>query len=117
MKVGISISIDVTKIEKARLYEGKKGTYLDLITFVELDEKDQYDQNGFISQAVTKDERDAGVKGPILGNCKVFWKGESSQQRQQGYSQGIAAAQGTINAGQVAVGASTDIVEDDIPFN
>lgn len=73
MKVGLTISIDVTKIEKERLYKGAKGTYLNLTTFVDLVEKDRYDNNGFISQTVTKEERDAKVKTPILGNVKVIY--------------------------------------------
>ena len=76
-KVGISLKIDVTKIEKERLYEGKKGKYLDATTFVDLDELDQYDNSGMITQDVSKEDKDAGVKGPILGNCKVFWKSDA----------------------------------------
>jgi len=49
-RVGLSVRVDVTKIDKERLYKGKKGTYLDLVTFVDLDNRDQYDNNGFISQ-------------------------------------------------------------------
>ncbi len=79
MKIGLSVRIDVTKIEKERLYKGSKGTYLDLTTFVDTDEVDQYDNNGFISQSVDKEEREQGVKTPILGNVKVFYTdGESA---------------------------------------
>jgi len=79
-KVGISISIDVTKIDKSRLFTGKKGVYMDLTTFIDLDEKDQYDNNGFISQSQTKEERDAGAdRTPILGNCKVFFNDGATQ--------------------------------------
>ena len=42
MKLGISISIDVTKIEKARLIKGAKGTYLDLKTFIDTEKTSQY---------------------------------------------------------------------------
>ena len=38
MKIGLSVRIDVTKIDKARLYAGAKGTYLDLTTFVDTDQ-------------------------------------------------------------------------------
>ena len=79
MKVGLSVRIDVTKIEKKRLYKGSKGTYLDLTTFVDTDEVDQYDNNGFISQSVDKEEREQGVKTPILGNVKVFYTDGSDQ--------------------------------------
>lgn len=79
MKVGLSVRIDVTKIEKERLYKGSKGTYLDLTTFVDTDQVDQYDNNGFISQSVDKEEREQGVKTPILGNVKVFYTDGSDQ--------------------------------------
>lgn len=89
MKVGIELQIDVTKIDKARLFQGKKGNYLTLTTFVDLDEKDQYDNNGFITQKKNKDEQG---QLPILGNTKVFWSDQqidpstvqqAPQQKQQ----------------------------------
>tara|TARA_R100000935_G_C2734520_1_gene123355 strand:+ start:331 stop:633 length:303 start_codon:yes stop_codon:yes gene_type:complete len=76
--VGISASIDVSKIDKAKLIKGEKGNYLNITAFVNLDEKDQYDNNGMITQSVTKEERDNGTRGVILGNTRVFYTGESS---------------------------------------
>jgi hypothetical protein len=73
-KVGIRLKIDVTKIEKARLFKGQKGTYLDATCFIDINEEDQYGNHGFIAQDVTKEEREAGTKGPILGNVKVFYR-------------------------------------------
>ena len=84
-KIGVSFKIDVTKIDKYRLYKGSKGTYLDCTAFINIDEKDQYENNGFISQDVSKEEKDNGVKGKILGNVRVFWNNEQSQQ--QNYQQ------------------------------
>jgi hypothetical protein len=78
-KIGINISIDVSKIDKSRLFKGKKGVYMDVTTFIDTDNPDQYDQHGFISQSTNKEERDAGVKTPILGNCKVFFNSGSAQ--------------------------------------
>jgi len=77
-KIGINISIDVSKIDKSRLFKGKKGVYMDVTTFIDTDNPDQYDQHGFISQSTSKEEREAGVKTPILGNCKVFFNSASS---------------------------------------
>ena len=57
-KVGIELNIDVTKIDKAKLYQGQKGTYLTMTAFVDLDNKDQYDNNGMIVQKVTKEENE-----------------------------------------------------------
>jgi hypothetical protein len=66
----IQIKIDVTKIDKSKLYKGQKGTYLDAVILVR-EETDQYGNNGMIIQSVSKEEREAGVRGAILGNCKV----------------------------------------------
>jgi hypothetical protein len=89
MKLGISIKINVSDIEKSRLFKGEKGVYLDLTTFIDLDNQDQYGNNGFISQSVTKEERDNKVQTTILGNCKVFYKKDEQQpaQQQQQYQQ------------------------------
>ena len=81
MKIGIEIRIDVTKIDKSRIYVGEKGKYLNLTTFVDTENKDQYGNHGFISQSTSKEERDAGVKPQILGNSKVFFKKDSEQQQ------------------------------------
>ena len=82
-KIGVNMSLDVTKIDKARLFKGAKGTYLDVTVFIDIDQKDQYDNNGMITQNVTKEEKDAGTRGNILGNCKVFWRDDSAPQQQQ----------------------------------
>ena len=86
MKIGISIKIDVTKLDKNRIFNGEKGKYIDLTTFVNLDKQDQYGQNGFISQSVNKEEKEQGVQTAILGNCKVFYKEKAQQDKpDQGY--------------------------------
>jgi len=80
--VGISIRIDMKKIDEKRIYKGQKGDYLDLTTFVNLDEKDQYGNNGFVSQSVSKEEREAKVKTPILGNVQVFYPANGASSKQ-----------------------------------
>lgn len=71
----LSINIDVTKIEKQRLYVGKKGTYLDAVVFLR-DEKDEYGNDGFVVQSVSEEERKSGTKGQILGNVKIIGQKE-----------------------------------------
>jgi hypothetical protein len=66
----ITIKIDVKKIEKKRLYEGEKGTYLGA-TLVMSGEKDKYGNIGLIVQDISKEEREAGNKAPIIGNVKA----------------------------------------------
>jgi len=107
--VGISLKINVSMIEKARLFKGAKGMYLDCTTFVDLDNLDQYDNSGMITQDVTKEEKDSGTKGPILGNCKVFWKGESKQESQS------RPHQSAENQGQPQAAVS-NFDDMDIPF-
>lgn len=80
-KIGLKIKIDVTKIDKGRIFEGKKGKYLDLTTFINTGEEDQYGNNGFISQSVSKEEKEQGVKTPILGNCKLFYFSDDQEQQ------------------------------------
>ena len=106
-KVGISLSINVSMIEKARLFEGKKGKYLDCTAFIDLDELDQYGNSGMITQDVSKEEKESGTKGPILGNCKVFWKGEGKKQSQSDQYQSPESRKAPVAA---------DDFSDDIPF-
>jgi hypothetical protein len=65
----ISLSIDTTKIEPARLKEGKKGArYLDAVLIPT--PQSPYGNDFMIVQSVSKEERDQGVRGPIIGNAK-----------------------------------------------
>ena len=62
-------SLDVTKIDKSKLYKGKKGTYLN-ITILWKEEPDEYGNHAMIVQDVGKEAREAGEQGAILGNAK-----------------------------------------------
>lgn len=88
-KIGVSLKIDVSKIDKTRLFKGQKGVYLDATVFIDTAQLDQWGNSGMITQDVKKEEKDQGIKGAILGNCKVFWNeaGQQPQQPQQGYQQ------------------------------
>jgi hypothetical protein len=68
----LKLKIDVTKIDKSRLFTGSKGTYLDATVLIK-DAPDQYGNDGMIVQDVTKEERESGQRGEILGNAK--WMG------------------------------------------
>ena len=72
-KIGVSIKLDVKKIDKAKLFKGEKGTYLDLTAWIDPDNKDQYGNNGMVVQSVTEEEKRDGVRGVILGNSKIFY--------------------------------------------
>ncbi len=74
--------IDVTKIDKSKLFKGQKGTYLDINIRLN-EETNQYGDHGFITQGVSKQERDEGKKGAILGNVKVVFESEEKQPVQE----------------------------------
>lgn len=80
-RIGVGLKIDVSKIDKSKLFSGKNGAkYLDATVFVDTDNPDQYGNNGMITQSQTKEEKDSGTYGAILGNCKVFWNDGGNQQ-------------------------------------
>ena len=57
-------SINVNKIDKEKLFKGKKGNYLDIVLIPTPDSK--YDQDYVIMQQTKKDEESI-----ILGNGKI----------------------------------------------
>jgi hypothetical protein len=99
----------VTKIDKELLFQGKGAKYLDATVFIDQENPSQYGDHGMVTQDVSKEAREAGTKGNILGNVKVFWTGESQQGGQQAPSNGQQSQQ--------AAPSSFDSFEDsDIPF-
>ena len=98
----VRLKIDVTKIDKGRLFQGKKGTYLDATVFLN-DEPGQYGDNGMITQDVSKEEREAGTKGAILGNATIFKLLDDN-----GQAEPSSTAEATAQA--------EDMDDSDIPF-
>ena len=66
----IVLKINVTKINKTHLFDGKDGKYLDCILNENKGGVDQYGNIGFITQSVSKEARAKGDRGPIIGNYK-----------------------------------------------
>jgi hypothetical protein len=64
-------SIKLSSIDKAKLYTDKKGEkWLDVVLIDTPGNK--YGDDYMIVQGVSKEERQAGVKGAILGNAKNY---------------------------------------------
>lgn len=79
----IKIKIDVSKIDKSKLYKGTKGTYLDCTLLENRDGTDQYGNDFMVVQDMSKTDREAGIKGAILGNAKkVIAKSEKRSPSQ-----------------------------------
>ena len=68
----IATSIDLTKIPKDKIYEGKKGKYLPITVTIN-DEVDQFGNQGPVVVSQSKEERDAKTEKVYLGNVKVVW--------------------------------------------
>jgi len=60
-------------------FTGAKGTYMDLTLMDNRDGTDQYGYDGFITLDVGKKNREAGMKGPIIGNWKHLGQRAASQ--------------------------------------
>lgn len=76
----ITAKLDVTLIDKARLFQGKKKNkkdclpmYLDIVLMPTKQSNygdDRDEQTHMVVQSVSKAEREKGIKGEILGNAK-----------------------------------------------
>jgi len=109
MKRIIRLKIDVKKIDKARLFTGSKGTYLDATVFLD-DEARDFGDNGMITQDVSKEEREAGTKGNILGNATIVKILGDDNHSQPAPVRGLTPAGGPVSD----AGAFKD--DDEIPF-
>lgn len=65
-------SIDLTKIPKNKIVEGKKGKYLNVVITINND-ADQYGNNASITVDQTPDERASKETKIYLGNAKTVW--------------------------------------------
>ena len=76
----LTLKLDVTKIHKDAIYVGQKGKYITVSVFVN-DEKDDYGNYGMIRQNLGKERREAGEKGPILGNVVRIFNQDSKPRK------------------------------------
>ena len=79
----ISASIDVDKIDKAKLVVGKTGVRYYPITVIVNDELNEYGQDVSITEGQSKEEREAKAKKKYIGNGKKVWSGGSSRSVQE----------------------------------
>lgn len=61
-------------LEPNAVYVGEKARYLDLTLIPNRDGPDKYGYAGFAAVNLTKARREAGEKGPIVGNFKPVGK-------------------------------------------
>jgi hypothetical protein len=68
----INASINLNAIDKSKIIDGKKGKYLPINITIN-DEADQFGNQGPITIAQSKEEREAKAAKVYLGNVKVIW--------------------------------------------
>ena len=71
-KIELSGNINLSKIDKSKIYEGKKGKYYP-VTVVINNEVGEYGDSGYIMTEQTKEQREAKEAKSYLGNVKVVW--------------------------------------------
>lgn len=105
----ITLKINVTKIDKSALFTGKNGKYLDLVLHDNRDGQDQYGNDGFVTQDIGKERREAGERGPIIGNWKETRKdgGRTETRREQARAE---------TSDRIPDGPAVGADDDDIPF-
>ena len=114
----VKFSINLDMIDMKRVIRGKKGNYVDCTLFLN-EGVDQYGNHGFITQSVTKEERESGVRGPILGNAKIPQKNAAPAQYPA--SQPVNNPYPTTDAAPrkpkaVALPPVTTVDPEDLPF-
>ena len=73
----ISLSIKTEKLEKEHIIQGKSGKIVAVVLFENKDGKGQYGDDGFVVQSVSKEARENGVRGPIVGNWRYIGAGSN----------------------------------------
>jgi hypothetical protein len=75
----IRVKLDVTKIDKTAIHHGEKGKYIDITLLGNRDGEDRFGNNYMVVQDLGQSRREAGEKGPILGNGKIVGQKQAQQ--------------------------------------
>ena len=69
----IKLKLDLTKVDKTKLFRSEKtsAVYLNVTLLENKNGVDQYGNSFMAVQDVSKEDREAGIKGAILGNGKI----------------------------------------------
>jgi hypothetical protein len=68
-----TISIDLNKLDKSKIINGKNGSQYYNLNISVNDTTDQYGNNIQVTEPQTKEQRDAKTPKTFYGNGKVFW--------------------------------------------
>ncbi len=102
----VKAKIDVTKIDKTKLFQGAKGTYLDVDIWIDENEPEAWKQASIV-QSQSQEDREAGLPKNYIGNgeCKWGWDAAPSAPVHQ-----------SNPSPQSASDSASDNAGDEIPF-
>lgn len=101
----IKLSINLDAIDESIAYEGAKGRYIDILLIETPGNK--FGNDYMAAQGVSKEARDAGEKGPILGNGKILGKDRD---------QSPAPREPRTRRTFVRGGPNADAPDEDVPY-
>jgi len=111
-------SIDLNKITESRLYHGKNNSRYLSVVLMELDEPDRFGNHFRVVEGVSKEERAAGTKGPIIGSAKHMG-GQTATRPPANKPASTPAPRTATQPAVRPVPAETPVArepDDDIPF-
>lgn len=79
----VKYKINLSKVDKKLLLDGDQGVWLFGAIFENRTGTSQYGNDGFIVQDVSKEDREAGKKGPIIGNWSYVKKKETPTETRE----------------------------------
>ena len=79
MSILMGVKIDVTKIDKKKLFKGEKGTYLNMVVALN-DEPNEWGDVVSVWEQQTEEERRNKEKKVFLGGGRIIWQSEGAPQ-------------------------------------
>lgn len=70
MSARLEFRLDLSKLDKTKIVQGKKGSYYPVTVWIN-DAVDQFGYNVSVQTKITKEESDAGQKATYIGNGHV----------------------------------------------
>ena len=102
MSAIINASIDLSKVDKSRIFEKDGKKWLNLS--ISVNDETRYGNNVGIALSQSKEEREAKAEKVYLGNGKVVWSNEGDKPQQA-----------PVSANQ-SFGSKQEEPTDDLPF-
>lgn len=101
-----TVKIDLNKLDKARIYEGKNGAKWYEFSLMVNDKTSQYGDNIQATDTQSKEEREAKASKNFLGGGKVVWVGK----------EGISVAERTDGNNTSSKASNSNQSASDLPF-